>query len=101
MQFKKLKNKLNIIIEINNKKIGEKEYKQISNLGEWLIFVGSKIPVYIYSKNKIDNSFKMRLKNVYKLLFFINDDNVLEKILAEKGIKILSISENENLSFLS
>ena len=94
MQFKKLKNKLNIIIEINNKKI-------ISNLGEWLIFVGSKIPVYIYSKNKIDNSFKMRLKNVYKLLFFINDDNILEKILAEKGIKILSISENENLSFLS
>lgn len=101
IQFKKLKYKLNIIIEINKKKIPEKEIVQIMNLGQWLIFVGSKIPIIIYSKFKFDNTFVMRLTNIYKLSYFINDDNVFHKILEEKGLKILSICKNENITFIS
>ena len=101
LQFKKLIYKLNIIIEITQKKIGEKEIKEISNLAEWLIFVGSKIPLIIYAKVNFDSNLKMKLNNIYKLIYFINDDKFLEKIIENKGIKVLTISENNTFSFYS
>lgn len=101
IQFMKLIYKINIIIETNQKKLKDKEIRQISNLAEWLIFVGSKIPIIIYSKSNPENSIKMKLKNLYKLTYFINDENSLEKKLEENGNEILKISKNQNLSFLS
>ena len=99
MQFKKLLYKLNIVIEITQQKIGEKEMKQISNLAEWLIFVGSKIPIFIFGKLNFDRNLRMKLNNIYKLIYFINDDKFLEKIIESKGNKFLSISKNNNLTF--
>lgn len=101
IQFMKLIYKINIIIETNQKKLKDKEIRQISNLAEWLIFVGSKIPIIIYSKSNFENSIKMKLKNLYQLTYFINDENSLEKKLEENGNEILKISKNQNLSFLS
>ena len=101
IQFKKLIYKLNIIIEISQKKVGEKEIRQISNLAEWLIFVGSKIPIIIYSNFNLENNLKMKLHNLYKLFYFVNDDKFLEKIIESKADKNLSISENINFSFTS
>ena len=99
IQFKKLEFKINIIIEINKKAIKEKEISQITQLCEWLIFVGSKIPIIIYGKYKFENSFKMKIKNIYNLSFFINDENNLQKILENKGKNILIISESNNMTF--
>ena len=101
MQFKKLIYKLNIVIEINKKKFGENELKQINHLADWFIFVGCKIPIIIYGKSNFDHSLKMKLHNIYKLTCFINDENILDKILENKGKKVLSISNNNNLTFSS
>ena len=101
MQFKKLIYKLNIVIEINKKKFGEKELKQINQLADWFIFVGCKIPIIIYGKTNFDHSLKMKLHNMYKLTCFINDEDILNKILEEKGKKVLSISDNNNFTFNS
>ena len=43
----------------------------------------------------------MKLNNIYKLIYFINDDKFLEKIIENKGIKVLTISENNTFSFYS
>ena len=101
IQFKKLIYKINIIVETNKKKLKDKEIRQISNLAEWLIFVGSKIPIIIYGKTNVESSVRMKLKNLYQLTFFINEENTLKKKLEESGNKILKISENKNISFLS
>ena len=101
IQFKKLIYKINIIVETNKKKLKDKEIRQISNLAEWLIFVGSKIPIIIYGKTNVESSVRMKLKNLYQLTFFINEENTLKKKLEESGNKTLKISENKNISFLS
>ena len=101
MQFKKLMYKLNIIIEIAQKKVGENEIKQINLLAEWLTFVGSKIPIIIYGKINFEPNIKMKLSNIYKLIYFINDAQVLEKIIEDKGKRPLCISENNNFTFNS
>jgi hypothetical protein len=101
IQFKKLIHKINIIIEINQKNNLDKEIKQIYTLAEWLIFVGSRIPIIIYGKINFDRSIKMKLYNIYKLIYIINDDNSLENIIKNEGQKILSISKNNNLQFKS
>ena len=101
IQFKKLIHKINIIIEINQKNNLDKEIKQIYTLAEWLIFVGSRIPIIIYGKINFDRSIKMKLYNIYKLIYIINDDNSLENIIKNEGQKILSISKNDGLQFKS
>ena len=100
IQFKKLIYKINIIVETSKKKLKDKEIRQISNLAEWLIFVGSKIPIIIYGKTNFESSIRMKLKNIYQLTFFINDEDALKNKLEESGNKVLKISENKNLSFL-
>lgn len=101
MQFKKLIYKLNIVIEINKKKIGDLDLKQINHLADWFIFVGCKIPIIIFGKSYFEHSLKMKLRNIYKLMFFINDEIVLDNILKNKGKKNLSISDNNNFTFNS
>ena len=101
IQFKKLEYKINIVIEINKKNIKEKEISQINQLCEWLIFIGSQIPIILYGKYKLEISIIMKLKSIYKLIVFINDENNLKKILENKGKKILIISGNNNMTFLS
>lgn len=101
MQFKKLIYKLNIVIEVNKKKIGDLDIKQINHLADWFIFVGCKIPIIIFGRSYFEHSLKMKLRNIYKLMFFINDEIVLDNILKNKGKKILSISDNNNFTFNS
>ena len=40
----------------------------------------------------------MKLNNIYKLIYFINDDKFLEKIIETKGKKFLSISNDNNFT---
>jgi hypothetical protein len=101
LQFKKLIFKINIVIEINKKKFGDIELKQISHLADWFTFVGCKIPIIIYGNSYFDHSIKIKLHNIYKFTRFINDEEILYKILENKGKKVLSISTNNNFSFNS
>jgi hypothetical protein len=101
LQFKKLIFKINIVIEINKKKFGDIELKQISHLADWFTFVGCKIPIIIYGNSYFDHSIKIKLHNIYKFTRFINDEEILYKILENKGKKVLSISVNNNFSFNS
>lgn len=101
LQFKKLIFKLNIVIEINKKKFGDRELKQINQLADWFIFVGCKIPIIIFGNSYFDHSIKIKLHNIYKLTRFINDEEILYKILDNKGKKVLTISVNNNFSFSS
>jgi len=101
LQFKKLIFKLNIVIEINKKKFGDIELKQISHLADWFTFVGCKIPIIIFGNSYFDHSIKIKLHNIYKLTRFINDEEILYKILENKGKKVLSVSVNNNFSFNS
>jgi hypothetical protein len=70
-------------------------------VADWFIFVGCKIPIIIFGKSYFEHSLKMKLRNIYKFMFFINDEIVLDNILKNKGKKILSISDNNNFSFNS
>lgn len=99
IQFKKLIYKMNIIIETNNKKFGDKEIRQIIKLAEWLVFVGSKIPIIIYGKIKFENSIIMKIKSIYQLTYFINNDDILKEKLESSGVQTLSISKDNNLIF--
>jgi hypothetical protein len=101
LQFKKLINKFNIIIETNKKTFGEGEMKQIAELMDWLMYVGAKIPIIIYNVSKMNHSVKMKLYSFYKMTSFINDENALEKTLQNNGEKGLCISEEHNFSFSS
>ena len=99
LQFKKLIYKFNIIIETNKITLGEGEMKQINDLIDWLIYVGAKIPIIIYDMPKMKNSLKIKINSLYKLTSFINDEKNLEKIIKNKGEKVLCISESNNFSF--
>ena len=101
LQFKKLIFKINIVVEINKKKFGHIELKQISRLADWFTFVGCKIPIIIFGNSYFDHSIKIKLHNIYKFTRFINDEEALYKILENKGKKVLSISVNNNFSFNS
>ena len=62
LQFQKLYRKYNIIIELNEEKyMTEKELDTIYYLADWLIFVGCKIPICIYSEVIFTNSIRMKL----------------------------------------
>ena len=99
LQFKKLINKFNIIIETNKKTFEEREMKQICELMDWLMYVGAKIPIIIYNLSKMNHSLKMKLYNLYKMTSFINDEEELEKTLNNNGEKALCISEGYYFSF--
>ena len=101
LQFKKLIFKINIVVEINKKKFGDIELKQINHLADWFTFVGCKIPIIIFGNSYFEHSIKIKLNNIYKFTRFINDEEVLYKILEDKGKKVLSISVNNNFSFNS
>lgn len=98
LQFKKLVYKLNIVI-VSKVKIGQKEIKEIGHLTEWLIFIGAKIPIIFYITNKLEHSFKMKLNNLYKLTYFVNNDDVLKKILDKNEKMVYSINESDNFTF--
>ena len=103
LQFKKLTHKLNIIIEIGSERnsVGEKELIQIGKLTEWMIFVGCKIPLAIYGESNFARNLKMKLYNTYKLIFFMNDQEELEKFISEQNTKEFIISGKDNFYFIS
>lgn len=101
IQFKKLVHKLNIVVEINQNKIGDNEIKQITHLSEWLIFVGCKLPIIIYGKYNYERNLLMKLSSIYKMIYFINNQNALEKFLEDSGKKVLSIYETDHFTYNS
>ena len=102
LQFQKLYRKYNIIIELNEEKyMTEKELDTIYYLADWLIFVGCKIPICIYSEVIFTNSIRMKLLKAYKYNFFINNENQLEKFISKNFGKDKYITNCNNFNFIS
>lgn len=85
LQFKTLDNKFGILVEVKNEKVYLKdtEIEQIDILVDWLIFVGCKIPVSIYSQLHIDKTIKMKLHSTYDQVNFITDSAEIEKFIKD------------------
>jgi len=102
LQFQKLYRKYNIIIELNEEKyMTEKELDTIYYLADWLIFVGCKIPICIYSEVIFTNSIRMKLLKAYKYIFFINNENQLEKFISKNFGKDNCITNCNNFFYIS
>ena len=102
LQFQKLYRKYNIIIELNEEKyMAEKELDTIYYLADWLIFVGCKIPICIYSEVIFTNSIRMKLLKAYKYIFFINNENQLEKFISKNFGKDNCITNCNSFCFIS
>ena len=102
LQFQKLYRKYNIIIELNEEKyMTEKELDTIYYLADWLIFVGCKIPICIYSEVIFTNSIRMKLLKAYKYIFFINNENQLEKFISKNFGKDNCITNCNSFCFIS
>ena len=86
LQFKKLVNRFNIVVEISSddESYDYRENIQIDKLVEWLTFVGCKIPVIIYCEKKFNRNFQMKLYFSYNLIQFIHDKEELNKIINKK-----------------
>ena len=101
LQFQKLFKKFNIIIQLNDDNfITEKDLEIIYYLEDWLVYVGCKIPICIYSESILSNSVRMKLLKAYKYIFFINSSYKLDNFISEKyEINTFSINSN-SFSFI-
>lgn len=98
LQHIKLRHKLNIVIETNQRFLESNERKELNKLTDWLIFIECKIPLIIYGSTRFDPSYIIKLKSLYKCTIFINNKKELEKILKDTGEKVISISYTENFT---
>lgn len=91
MQFKNLEDKFLIVIECSgeiehhelNFQVKESELKQINDLFDWLGFAGCKIPVAVYTPDRLDKHTRMIMINGFSNVSFIDDKfdlNVFLKI---------------------
>jgi hypothetical protein len=90
MQFKSLDKKFVIVIElytdINVKNfLKEKDIEQIDILFDWLNFAGCKIPVIMYSENKLDRYLRMNLISNYWNVTCINTKKELSALVGYKS----------------
>ena len=100
LQHKKLKYKLNIIIEINQKNLDSNAKKEINRLTDWLIFIECKIPLIFYGITRFETSYKAKLKSLYKFSIFVNSKKELEKILKINEEKNMVITSNEQFTIV-
>jgi hypothetical protein len=98
LQHVKLNYKLIIVIETNQKHLESNERDEINKLTDWLIFIECKIPLIFYGKIHLDNSYKIKLKSLYKFTYFINNKKDLDKFLESDGKKVMAISSNEQFT---
>ena len=98
LQHKKLKYKVNIIIETNQKYLESNEKKEINLLTDWLIFIECKIPLIFYGMSRFETSYKDKLKSLYKFSLFVNNKKELEKILKIDEKKNMVIFSNDQFT---
>ena len=101
LQHKKLKYKVNIIIETNQKYLESNEKKEINLLTDWLIFIECKIPLIFYGMSRFETSYKDKLKSLYKFSLFVNNKKELEKILKIDEKKNMVIFSNEQFTLMA
>ena len=72
LRFNGITDKLNVVVEINNESghLKEFELEQIELLVDWVMFVGCKVPIMVYTHANVNNEVKMKIQSVYKLISF-------------------------------
>lgn len=75
LQFKNLYNKFGILIEVKNEKstLKDCEQEQVEILVDWLMFVGCKIPVVLYSQMNLEKTIKMKFQATYRHITYSTD----------------------------
>jgi len=74
MQFKNLNDKFGIIIQCRafTGKINDDSLENIDTLLDWLAFVGCKIPILLYTNERLERNLRMKIATSYLLLKFSN-----------------------------
>lgn len=100
LQFKNLYNKFRILIEVKNDKslLKTNEIEQIESLVDWLMFVGCKIPVIIFSQYTVEKTQKMRINSKFNYISFTTDRTELANFIKEIRNEIVCC-QAESLTF--
>lgn len=79
LQFKNLYNKFGILIEVRNERasLKDSEQDQIASLVDWLMFVGCKIPVVLFSQMNLEKTIRMKFHATYRHITYSTDQNDL------------------------
>ena len=83
MQFKNLNDKFGIIIQCRaySGKISDEALENIDNLLDWLAFVGCKIPILLYTNERLERNLRMKIATSYLLLKFSNSKDDISEFL--------------------
>jgi len=108
MQFKNLEDKFIIVIECKGEEnennltkfhLKEKELRQINDLFDWLSFAGCRIPVAVYSPERIDKNLRMIMINNFQNISFFNDKFDLNTFLKINLDESNTVSPNQRRRF--
>ena len=83
MQFKNLNDKFGIVIQCRaySGKISDEALENIDNLLDWLAFVGCKIPILLYTNDRLERNLRMKIATSYLLLKFSNSKDDISEFL--------------------
>jgi hypothetical protein len=89
MQFRVLDKKFLMIIHLKTNEDDRNFFKdvdenQIDILLDWLNFAGCKIPIYIYSENKLHKNVRMNIEANYWSVVFINTKREINHMILNK-----------------
>lgn len=85
LQFKNLDSKYDIVIECRaiKGKLKDFELEEIDMLLDWLSFVGCKIPVVLFSVDKLERNLRMKIATCYIMVRFMSQKEQLFTFLNE------------------
>ena len=83
LRFNGITDKLSVIVEINNEYdyLKEFELEQIELLVDWVMFVGCRVPIMVYTHVNVNNEVKMKMQSMYELISFIEEVNKIETFI--------------------
>ena len=95
MQFKNLNDKFGIIIQCRafTGKINDDSLENIDTLLDWLAFVGCKIPILLYTNERLERNLRMKIATSYLLLKFSNAKEDIGEFLKNntENMKLMKI----------
>ena len=98
LQFKNLEDKFSIVIECSTDEdismIKEREYRQIYFLFDWLNFAGCKIPVAVFTFNRLEKNLRMNIINNFSNIVFVDNKFDLDIFLKINNKEDFSIGKS-------
>ena len=75
LRFNDVTDKIAVVVEIKNdcNCLNEFELEQIELLVDWVLFVGCKLPILVYTQFNLKKEFKMKMQREYEFISFISE----------------------------